>query len=211
MSSISTCPACNYTRQPTDTAPDWACPKCHKAYLKTSKLKSGFCKKHPSDKAIWRCKSCGEEFCGVCVKHSRQLKPLVIQSIPIAVCPECRGECFDFEYSDKLENDQIAASRYYKKQNIVVLAVVIIILLYFPVNFYLGKRAGVADAKRELPTLKWHMLNLYGPQDDPPDKNLLIVIHRKSGRAFSMYIQGYVAGHNEVVQEYISNKKKQGQ
>jgi len=35
MSSIKTCPACNYTRQPTDDAvPEWECPKCQKAYNK---------------------------------------------------------------------------------------------------------------------------------------------------------------------------------
>ena len=29
-----TCPKCGYVRQPTDTNPDWQCPKCQIAYLK---------------------------------------------------------------------------------------------------------------------------------------------------------------------------------
>lgn len=199
MTSPGTCPVCNYTRQPTDIEPDWSCPRCHKVYLKTNQILSGFCKKHPSDKATWRCRSCGGEFCGVCVRHVRQLKPLVIQSVPIAVCPECRGECFDFEYSDKLESERIATDRSSKKQVIVALVVVIASILTYPFNFYRGKYAGTADARRQLPDLKWHRLNLYGPQEDPPDKNMQIVTHTKSGRSFSMYIQGYVAGHNDVV------------
>jgi hypothetical protein len=38
MTSFTTCPACNYTRKSSDDAPDWECPKCHKAYIKTSCL-----------------------------------------------------------------------------------------------------------------------------------------------------------------------------
>ena len=30
------CPACNYRRQATDTAPDWQCPCCEVAYVKVS-------------------------------------------------------------------------------------------------------------------------------------------------------------------------------
>ncbi len=37
MSSIKTCPACNYTRQPTDYVPEWECPKCQKAYNKSAR------------------------------------------------------------------------------------------------------------------------------------------------------------------------------
>jgi hypothetical protein len=35
--TVTTCPACNYTRQPTDNVPDWECPKCQKAYTKTAR------------------------------------------------------------------------------------------------------------------------------------------------------------------------------
>ena len=28
------CPHCNYARKPDDTAPDWQCPACEKAYVK---------------------------------------------------------------------------------------------------------------------------------------------------------------------------------
>jgi predicted RNA-binding Zn-ribbon protein involved in translation (DUF1610 family) len=38
MASLTTCPACNYIRKPSDDAPDWECPKCHKAYIKTARL-----------------------------------------------------------------------------------------------------------------------------------------------------------------------------
>ena len=31
------CPDCKYLRQESDTAPDWQCPACHKAYAKTGK------------------------------------------------------------------------------------------------------------------------------------------------------------------------------
>lgn len=34
MSQIITCPACQYTRQETDVAPDWQCPMCQRAYAK---------------------------------------------------------------------------------------------------------------------------------------------------------------------------------
>jgi lipopolysaccharide export LptBFGC system permease protein LptF len=34
------CSACNYTRQLTDYAPDWECPKCQKAYAKTTQLQT---------------------------------------------------------------------------------------------------------------------------------------------------------------------------
>jgi len=37
MSNFITCPACHYTRQPTDNAPDWECPMCQKAYIKTAR------------------------------------------------------------------------------------------------------------------------------------------------------------------------------
>jgi hypothetical protein len=30
----TTCPFCHYTRQPTDEAPVWQCPKCQKVYAK---------------------------------------------------------------------------------------------------------------------------------------------------------------------------------
>ncbi len=33
---FKTCPACGYVRQPNDDAPEWECPKCQKAYNKTS-------------------------------------------------------------------------------------------------------------------------------------------------------------------------------
>jgi glutaredoxin len=29
------CPHCNYARKPDDTAPDWQCPSCEKAYAKS--------------------------------------------------------------------------------------------------------------------------------------------------------------------------------
>lgn len=38
MTSATTCLACNYTRQPTDDAPDWECPNCQKAYVKTARV-----------------------------------------------------------------------------------------------------------------------------------------------------------------------------
>lgn len=37
MSVITTCPACHYTRKPTDDAPSWECPNCQKAYLKAAR------------------------------------------------------------------------------------------------------------------------------------------------------------------------------
>jgi len=37
MTSFTTCPACNYTRLPTDIAPDWECPKCQKVYAKITR------------------------------------------------------------------------------------------------------------------------------------------------------------------------------
>ena len=37
MSNFITCPTCHYTRQSTDDAPDWECPKCQKAYIKTAR------------------------------------------------------------------------------------------------------------------------------------------------------------------------------
>ncbi|HBG06446.1 MAG: hypothetical protein A2075_13085 [Geobacteraceae bacterium GWC2_58_44] len=38
MTSSTTCPACNYARQPTDDAPDWQCPNCQKAYVKSARF-----------------------------------------------------------------------------------------------------------------------------------------------------------------------------
>ena len=32
----TTCPNCNYVRLPTDTAPDWQCPSCERAYNKAA-------------------------------------------------------------------------------------------------------------------------------------------------------------------------------
>lgn len=209
MSSLTKCTACNYTRKPTDSAPDWACPKCQKAYLKTASLKAATCKNHTYEKATWRCKNCGNEFCNACVKHARQLKPRIIKSIPIAVCPECRGECFDFEYADKLESENIAVSKSSRQQFIAALVVAIAIILAFPFSYYLGKHAGAEDAKHELPKPKWHILQLYGPPEAPPENNMTIVTHTARRRRFSMYIQGYVAGHNEVVKEYILKKKQE--
>ena len=31
---MTTCPKCGYERKPTDTAPDWQCPRCEIAYAK---------------------------------------------------------------------------------------------------------------------------------------------------------------------------------
>jgi hypothetical protein len=33
---MTTCPKCNYARQPSDTAPDWQCPNCGVAYAKAA-------------------------------------------------------------------------------------------------------------------------------------------------------------------------------
>jgi len=38
MTKLIACPACNYTRQPTDNVPDWECPKCQRAYNKTVRV-----------------------------------------------------------------------------------------------------------------------------------------------------------------------------
>jgi hypothetical protein len=38
MDVFTTCPACDYTRIPSDNAPNWQCPKCQKAYIKTASL-----------------------------------------------------------------------------------------------------------------------------------------------------------------------------
>jgi len=47
MSSITTCQACNYTRQSTDDAvPEWECPKCQKAYNKSSRAE------HPQESVV---------------------------------------------------------------------------------------------------------------------------------------------------------------
>jgi predicted RNA-binding Zn-ribbon protein involved in translation (DUF1610 family) len=47
------CQACGYQRKPTDQAPDWECPSCGKAYIKTSHESpgalSGYARRPPSD------------------------------------------------------------------------------------------------------------------------------------------------------------------
>lgn len=41
MSVETVCQACGYQRKPTDQAPDWECPSCGKAYIKTSHASPG--------------------------------------------------------------------------------------------------------------------------------------------------------------------------
>lgn len=36
--SAITCSGCNYTRQAADDAPQWQCPNCQKAYVKTARV-----------------------------------------------------------------------------------------------------------------------------------------------------------------------------
>ena len=47
------CQACGYQRKPTDQAPDWECPSCGKAYIKTShespSALSGYAQRYHSD------------------------------------------------------------------------------------------------------------------------------------------------------------------
>lgn len=47
------CQACGYQRKPTDQSPDWECPSCGKAYIKTShespRALSGYARRYPSD------------------------------------------------------------------------------------------------------------------------------------------------------------------
>jgi predicted RNA-binding Zn-ribbon protein involved in translation (DUF1610 family) len=47
------CQACGYQRKPTDQAPDWECPSCGKAYVKTSHDSqgslSGYAQSYSSD------------------------------------------------------------------------------------------------------------------------------------------------------------------
>jgi len=47
------CQACGYQRKPTDQAPDWECPSCGKAYIKTShespEALSGYAPRYRSD------------------------------------------------------------------------------------------------------------------------------------------------------------------
>lgn len=36
MTTYTTCPACHYTRKPTDDVPEWECPNCQKVYDKAA-------------------------------------------------------------------------------------------------------------------------------------------------------------------------------
>lgn len=211
MPILTTCPDCNYERQPTDCAPDWACPRCHKAYVKTILVNAGCCKNHPSEKAIWRCNDCGKEYCTDCVQPIRQSKPFIFKPIPTALCTECKGVCIDFRHAERLADEQIARDKHSKNQFYLALIFVTLSILSFPVQYYWGKGDGAADARRELPKLAWHELDLYGPQIEPPQKFLPVVTHDFRGRRYRLdrlYIQGYVVGHNEVVLEQIAKNKK---
>ena len=55
MPSLTTCPACHYTRHPTDAVSALECPKCQNAHVKTAHLEhplESVEKAQPSTKSI---------------------------------------------------------------------------------------------------------------------------------------------------------------
>ncbi|WP_224981591.1 hypothetical protein [Geomonas agri] len=121
-----TCPACNYTRQPTDDAPEWACPKCLKAYAKTGTMaeivpKDSNCKIHPSHQSSWQCSDCGSRFCHNCVTPLKHTTSYLYEKVPIGLCPECKGLCANFEYVEKFAAGELPHQKATRKRARTVL------------------------------------------------------------------------------------------
>jgi len=194
------CPACQYTRKPTDEGPDWSCPQCQKAYAKTGKQKPGFCKKHPSVMSNWRCNDCGAEFCEECVKTQRYSG-----SPPFASCPECKGLCFDIRAAEKVANEEREKNKLWKKGEFAsVCAVLAVTALLSCFVYYSGYKRGKAAAKREVPYVTWYRYTVLDPEDDPPVKDLPVV-HTTGGS--KLRVKGYVAGHNAFVKEWLAHNQ----
>lgn len=135
-----TCPACGYARQPTDDAPEWACPKCLKAYAKTGSMAGsvseyGTCKIHPSHQSSWRCSDCGSTFCHNCVTPLQHSASYLYEKVPIGLCPECKGICSNFEYAEKLAAGELPHQKAARKHARAVLvsgiAVIPVITAFF--------------------------------------------------------------------------------
>jgi hypothetical protein len=110
---------------------------------------------------------------------------------------------------EHVNNHQIIENKFFDKPTIIMLGIFGLLMLSFPLRYYQGKHAGIADARRELPTTVWHSYSVYTPPDELPERNMPVHRHRTGRRSVSFYAQGYVAGHNEVVREWIQNNSSQ--
>lgn len=81
---MTTCPKCNYTRRPEDTAPDYECPKCGVVYEKFNAMTE-------LDKKIQRAFSSGD-WTGIPIKHiPREFLGRAISSLPVTTTPTVPG------------------------------------------------------------------------------------------------------------------------
>jgi hypothetical protein len=68
MANYITCPACNYTRQAADDAvPEWECPKCQKAYIKSAQAE------HPQEPVVMAQSS--SDYIQVSISGENNLEP----------------------------------------------------------------------------------------------------------------------------------------
>ncbi len=72
----TTCPQCHYTRQPSDTAPDYECPSCGIVYAKAKPAKVAEAPAAPPPKT----KGLDEKFCIECGE---------IIKAKAEICPKC--------------------------------------------------------------------------------------------------------------------------
>jgi len=113
---MTTCPACKYTRKPTDTAPAYRCPRCGQNYpdegspRSTEKAEPQLTKQPPSKAASANhfCNNCHSYFDRTAMRGSGWIEfilyffyfvPGIIYSIwrrgkSGAVCPKCKSSSY---------------------------------------------------------------------------------------------------------------------
>jgi len=104
---------------------------------------TGYCRTHPSSPTSWRCADCGREFCEACVTP---LRHILSNEHRAAVCPECRGRCYDFHLQQaRIAEDlaRIEEQRKSEKVRIGAFSAVVVLFLLWPGSiFYLLVLAG---------------------------------------------------------------------
>ncbi len=96
----------------------------------------GYCRVHPLTRTSWRCADCGREFCEACVTP---LPHLLSHLHRAAVCPECKGRCYDFRLQEALAAEDVARieqQRKSEKLRIAAFSILVLLFLLSPGSFF---------------------------------------------------------------------------
>lgn len=154
-----------------------------------------YCVNHPHKKPSWRCIECGKEFCEDCVMY-KGIDHL--NTARWAVCPECKGQCFDFKYKEEKEQQLKTLGRKTKRRTILLYTaffVLLSLLIFFPNDFiffffaifsiWLGPLRNIDLIYKLGATLILSLVN--NPVLTLIDKNFWIMIRKDMPTVFTYY------------------------